>query len=636
MTETILIPLNNLVTWDGNVRKTGAADNIEELMASIQAHGLLQPLVVKPAGGKAKGKYHVVAGQRRLMALNGINYAQPVPCTVIAADADATEISLVENTIRQQMHPIDQFHAFRQLQESGSSPADIAARFGYAESTVLKILKLARVSPKILDAYRASDLTMEHVQAFASTDDTERQEQVFADFNPDYNDADDIRSELTPEGDIPATDKRALYVGIDAYVKAGGKIRPELFTEQQFLLDAELLDELAAQKLTKQKKKIAAEGWAWIEIVPDLSWEIKQKHGRIREDLILTPKQQEHYDTLQAEAEKLNDQWYESEGDTDKPERLIEVEAEIEKIEEGAYGYRPEEIAIAGCFITLDRQGKIDIERGMVKPEDKPRLKALAKAQNEGNDPEAVAAALSSPEESAGTGDDKKGMSASLIEELTRHRTAALAVSLAQNPDVALATIVYTLAAESFRQDYTGLYSCLEIHGKSGNVYFHPKGTQAERDLENEEHIVRDRIPAADNLWQWCLQQDRDTLLNTLAFLAGQSVNAIRKKTDRPDDSRLEHADMLARALKLNMSLYFRPDAENYFGKISKDMILADIRDITGKEPSPAQMKAKKSELAAMASKLADGTGWLPTILRVPDDGAEDAKPKAMRKKRAA
>lgn len=214
MTHIIQIPLSDLLPWDGNVRKTGAQEGLNELMASIQAHGLLQPLIVKPAPdkGKPKGKCHVVAGQRRLMALNGINYTEPVNCTVIAQNADATEISLVENTIRQQMHPIDQFQAFRQLQESGSSPAEIAGRFGYAESTVLKLLKLARVSPKILDAYRDGSLTLEHVQTFASSDDIVRQEEVFADFNPDYNDADDIRSELTPEGDIPATDKRAVYV----------------------------------------------------------------------------------------------------------------------------------------------------------------------------------------------------------------------------------------------------------------------------------------------------------------------------------------------------------------------------------------------------------------------------------------
>ena len=630
MTHIIQISLSDLLPWDGNVRKTGAQEGLEELMASIQSHGLLQPLVIKPAPdkGKTKGKYHVVAGQRRLMALNGINYAKPVDCTVIAQDADATEISLVENTIRQQMHPIDQFHAFRQLQEAGSSPAEIAARFGYAESTVLKLLKLSRVSPKILDAYRAGELTLEHVQAFASSDDHERQEEVFADFNPDYNDADDIRAALKPEGDIPATDKRAAYVGIEAYVKAGGKIRPDLFTESTYLLDPQLLDELVTKKLAKSETKIRDEGWAWVEVVPDLSYEKRNKCDHLREDLILTPEQQEKYDALQAESEKLTNEWYDSEAD-DKPERLTEVEQAIEDIEDGAYGYKPEYLAIAGCFITLDHKGKIDILRGYVKPEDKPRLKALDKAQA-AKDPEAVQAALDAPAQTK-----EKGMSASLIEELTKHRTAALCVALAQNPDVALATTVYTLAVETFRQDFHGAYSCLEVHGKSGNVYNHPKDTRAERDLETEERIVRDRIPAGDSLWQWCLEQDTSTLLNTLAFLVAQSVNAVRKKTDKADDSRLAHADMLAAALKLDMTLYFKPDAENYFGKIGKDMILADLKQITGSDPSPAQLKMKKSELAAAAAKVVGDTGWLPEILRGTFP-TEKVKPIAKRKKRAA
>jgi ParB family chromosome partitioning protein len=122
---------------------------------------------------------------------------------------------------------------------------------------VLKLLKLTRVSPKILASHRAGDLTLEHVQAFASSDDIERKEQVFEAFNPDYTDADDIRSELKPEGDIPATDKRVVYVGIEAYVKTGGKTRSDPFTESTFLLDPELLDELTARKLgTPQETEI--------------------------------------------------------------------------------------------------------------------------------------------------------------------------------------------------------------------------------------------------------------------------------------------------------------------------------------------------------------------------------------------
>lgn len=629
MTHIVQIPLSDLLPWDGNVRKTGAQAGLEELMASIQAHGLLQPLVVKPAPdkGKTKSKYHVIAGQRRLMALNGINYAKPVDCTVIAQDADATEISLVENTIRQQMHPIDQFQAFRQLQESGSPPAEIAVRFGYAESTVLKLLKLSRVSPKILDAYRAEELTLEHVQAFASTDDRERQEEVFNAFNPDYNDADDIRGNLKPEGDIPATDKRAQYVGIEAYVKAGGKTRSDLFAGTTYLLDAQLLDDLAAKKLAKSEKKIRAEGWAWVEIDPDLSWEKRNKFGRIYEGTIFTLEQQQQYEALQAGAEELESEWYKSEADN-KPERLVALEAAIEDMENEARGWKPDEMALAGAIITIDRDGKVEIERGMVKPEDKTRLKALEKAK-EADDPEAVQAALDAP-----PAPTEKGMSASLIEELTRHRTAALAAAMATNPEIALAATVHAMAFPVFYRR-TGA-SATHVSAEWGNRRYHPDGSAANEDLDREESLWRDRIPGDEaQFWQWCIEADQTILLALLAYCAAISIDAIHRKGCHSDDERLKNAGDLATALELDMALYFRPDAGNYFGKISKDMILADITDITAKEPSPAQLKMKKGELAKLAEQLVDGTGWLPAILCAQGDGTKEAKPKATRKRAA-
>ncbi len=61
------IPLNKLTIWAENVRKTGASDAIDELAASIAAHGLLQSLVVRKS---ARGKFAVVAGGRRLLALD--------------------------------------------------------------------------------------------------------------------------------------------------------------------------------------------------------------------------------------------------------------------------------------------------------------------------------------------------------------------------------------------------------------------------------------------------------------------------------------------------------------------------------------------------------------------------------------
>jgi ParB/RepB/Spo0J family partition protein len=137
------IPLSQLTPAKANVRKTGGNDAIEELAASIAAHGLLTSLAVRKS---TRGKYTVVAGQRRYHALrmladrDQIPANLPVLCQVIDRDADATEIGLAEDVVRLAMHPADQFEAFRALVDKGSDVAAIAARFGVPETTVARRL----------------------------------------------------------------------------------------------------------------------------------------------------------------------------------------------------------------------------------------------------------------------------------------------------------------------------------------------------------------------------------------------------------------------------------------------------------------------------------------------------------------
>src|SRR5579863_3088757 len=246
MTDITNIPLNKLTAWEGNVRKVQNKAGIDELAASIKAHGLQQNLVVRKDGKK----FAVVAGGRRLKALQrlaksgDIEPTYEVPCRITEA-ADAAEISLAENVVREEMHPADQFEAFRDLADKGMPAIDIAARFGKSETHVLKILKLARVSPKILKAYRAADLTLEDVMAFTVTDDHEAQERVLAAMAP-WQGAREIRAALT-ENDIAATDKRVKFVTLKAYEKAGGTTRRDLFSDDDsgvFVEDPALLDTL--------------------------------------------------------------------------------------------------------------------------------------------------------------------------------------------------------------------------------------------------------------------------------------------------------------------------------------------------------------------------------------------------------
>jgi len=176
-----MIPLNQLVRSSSNVRKTGVSVGIEELAASIAAHGLLQNLQVRPC---AKGKFEVVAGGRRFAALSllakqkKLDKNADIACHVLDTE-DAGEISLVENTLRLPMHPADQFEAFHALTLRGKGMEEIAARFGVSVAVVRQRLKLAGVSPRLMQLYREDELSLDQLMAFTVTDDHAAQETVW-------------------------------------------------------------------------------------------------------------------------------------------------------------------------------------------------------------------------------------------------------------------------------------------------------------------------------------------------------------------------------------------------------------------------------------------------------------------------
>ncbi|MET4177853.1 ParB-like chromosome segregation protein Spo0J [Bradyrhizobium sp. LA6.1] len=272
----VLIPLNKLKKSPNNARRTphsGAA--IEGYAASIAAKGILQNLVVEPeldGEGTATGFYLVTIGEgRRLAQLlrvkrKEIKKTEAIRCIIDTAN-DPHEISLDENVTRENMHPADQFEAFRKFAEGrGFGAEEIAARFGVTPHVVRQRLQLGAVSPKLMQLYRDGDLTLEQLMAFAITDDQARQEGVYERLSYD-RDASTIRRLLT-ETHVAATDRRARFVGLEAYIEAGGTVLRDLFTEDRggYLEDLALLDLLVTARLGREADALrAAEGWKWTE-----------------------------------------------------------------------------------------------------------------------------------------------------------------------------------------------------------------------------------------------------------------------------------------------------------------------------------------------------------------------------------
>src|SRR5947208_9606350 len=162
------IPFNRLVLSQANVRRIKAGVSIEELAEDIARRTLLQSLTVRPVlddDGVETGMFEVPAGGRRYRALEllvkqkRLARTASIPC-VVRTEGLAEEDSLAENVQRAPLHPLDQFRAFLALREKGMSEEEIAAAFFVSVHVVKQRLKLASVSPKLLDVYAEDGMTL--------------------------------------------------------------------------------------------------------------------------------------------------------------------------------------------------------------------------------------------------------------------------------------------------------------------------------------------------------------------------------------------------------------------------------------------------------------------------------------------
>src|SRR5262245_23773976 len=279
------VPFNKLSLSQSNVRRLKAGVSIDDLAEDIARRGLLQSLNVRPvldAAGAETGMFEIPAGGRRYRALERLveqkrlSKTAPVPCIVRdpAVEVSAEEDSLAENVQRVALHPLDQFRAFQALCDQGAGEEEIAARFFVPPAVVKQRLRLASVSEKLLGIYAEDGMTLEQLMAFTVTADHARQEQVWEALQQSYNkEAYLIRRQLT-ESAVRGSDRRARFVGLDAYEAAGGVVLRDLFEDDGggWFQDVALLDRLATEKLAAEAEKIAAEGWKWIEVAVDFRY----------------------------------------------------------------------------------------------------------------------------------------------------------------------------------------------------------------------------------------------------------------------------------------------------------------------------------------------------------------------------
>nr|WP_316629467.1 ParB N-terminal domain-containing protein [uncultured Brevundimonas sp.] len=644
----IVVALNKLKKSEKNARKTPHRPaDIEAMAASVAVKGVLQPPVVEPeigADGEPTGIYLVTIGEGRRQALcllakrKTIKKTHPVRCVLDTAN-DPFEISLDENVTRADMHPADQFEAFKRLaDERGLSAEEIGARFGVSAAVVRQRLRLGAVSPKLLQLYREEILTLDQLMAFGVSEDHARQEQVYEQLSwnrtPPH-----IRRAMT-ETKVPVSDRRAVFVGVEAYVEAGGTILRDLFSDDQggWLDDVGLLDRLVGEKLGVVAAEVRErEGWKWVEAQIDfphglgLSRVYARPVERSEEEQARMAALAEEYDALVSQWDAVEDL---------PPEidvRFREIDAALEAFGDGT-AFADDDRARGGVIVVLGHDGLTRIERGLIRPEDEAPEPEIDTASDEQSSDDADGEdgddrPFDKDEDTEPDGDPSAPLPDRIVADLTAHRTMALRNAMAMDQTVAVAAVVHALVLAAFYPPYERA-SCLDI--KCGFAALEPYApgiadSEAGRRIAERHEAWAVRLPqSAGEVWAFVRGLGADDLLNLLAHCAGLTINAVRSPVDRRPAA-LAQADAMTEALDLDMTTWWSPTARSYLGRVTKAKIGEAVTEAVSPEAAGRIAGLKKTDMAEAAETLMKGSGWLPSPLRRAGetvgapDGADDA-----------
>lgn len=559
------------------VRKTAStAEEDAELEASIDAHGLISSLVVGPPRGK-KPYYSIIAGCRRYRVLKKKRPVDfEVPCRVLQPGAGAgegDEIAIAENTCRVSLHPADQMDAFEGLHSNGMSVTDIAARFGLAESTVLKRLKESTVSPKVKEAYREGRINLETLQAMTiAGKDHQRQDHVLERVcdNGGRGWCTDVRHLLTKDavrGDRP----EVKAVGLEVYKAAGGKVSTDLFYDPDnpdddsrglYLENPDLVEELLAAKFEEKTAELEGEGWKWIERIG------------------------QGYDPRQHEWRRM------------APSKGTD--------------YGPKQKGQGGCFIRAGNvDGGIEVLAGFVRPQDEK-----VKGTNGGT---------ASAAGDAGADDDRLAdtgsMSQTLKKELERERGNVIRKAMMVERGLTIELLLFEVVRAAFANPGDLYPQALEFTarakreiGDPPDVSFLVSGDGCGGGVD--EHFRK---------WMEMSSSNRDKLAS--AAIARMFIDRL---TTEPGflNGRGSYIEDFVSNLGIDWPKAWRPTADNYFGRLKLPQLRALAKELDPATTSINYMK--KGPLCDLLEQVCRKNDWLPDgfIRRAPEhDDVVDEKP---------
>lgn len=607
-----LVPLSALVKSPLNVRIIPyPVESVREMADSILAVGLIQNLVVHSLPDGLSG---VAAGGRRLAALQLLLSEQRIDAGYLVvvkrvSDDLAVVASMVENNQRAAMHPAEQISGFRTLSEQGKTPAQIGDQLGYSSRHVQRMLKLANLAPELLSLLAENRLDVEQCQALSLENDPVRQVEIYERVKAQYSyaHAHMLKRAIT-DTEIGVNHSRFVFIGREMYESAGGVVREDLFSAQEGdgTADGVLVERLVQEKLESAALAIELqEGWSW-----SLAREgAVRNYGDDREHYLLLPEPEAQYTT--DEQQRL-DELYATQEATETFEDEAAIQVLIDEIENAASirAWTPEQKSTCGVVVSL-YDGELCVQRGVQK-----------KPQNEAKEGQGENGSSGSRHVVSSKPDVTEGISAPLLKKMSSERTLAVQAALVQQPEKAVALMVWRLCSCVF--DYCNttrhpFVMCLEVH-HSGLTSEAPTGKSGQAWLSLMQEKARLEALLPDG-WKkdftTFFTLDGQTLMSLMVFCTACSVDGVQTRT--MGHTTQSDLDGVETALGFHLRDWWQPTAENFLGLLSKNQIVAALKDagLSGAASDAGNMK--KGDAASHAEQWLSGTRWVPAWMRSPD-----------------
>ena len=603
----ILVPASKLTKSPTNVRKTSDAAADAQLEANIAEKGLIQNLIGAPVARK-KGHYRITAGGRRLDAVHRLidkNVFKPdymLPVLILPDAKDAIEISLAENFFRLAMNPAEACRAFEDIIASeGKSPADVAKRFGVTERFVLGRLRLAGLVEPVFDALANGEITLDVAMAYASTSDGERQAAVFSQLSGGYarGNSGEIRRQLAAYS-YRATDPKALLVGREPYIYAGGRIDQDLFSdaESERWLDTHIVDRLAEERLAAAAEAIRArEGYGEVRIVSAAHVPYADTYSLepIRGELPpLTAEAEARQTEIEEELSAIEAGAGDDDMDEETDARIEALECELEAIAQRTPIISDEQRSSAVAYVVIGQDGAPRIHEQLYVAPAEP---GEDDDEHDGDEDDTDIIA---------TGDGKPAITQRLADELAMMKTELLAVHVASDPGFALDLGTFFMVETATRtMGGYGLPSDLRATAPTPRVHGFASGTAAAAEWAKLDAALDRSWTEPDTIEgrydAFCALSD-EARAAWLGWAVARTLHAV--PAGKTGSGLLDH---LGRKLAIHVAAWWRPTARTYFDRITKPRILSLFADVGGPELRQRYAASKKHDLAASAERLFSG-----------------------------